>query len=413
MAPASPSYRREPACDKPVAQRAGYYRGVRTFVIGDPQASFDKVLDVLDRHGALATGDEPRLAADVRLVSIGDHFDYDLTNPVEAGQEGLRLLRWFASHEPSQVILLAGNHDLSRVMELATISDDEFAIARDLARSIDETNHREGKAAADKRSEIEFAPRFPTLPPPGVIGRDYASFSVEQRTLVMQLLLSGRFHLALTGTLLDGREVLITHAGVTGRELGILGVRDVTPRAIAAVLEAELVAAVDRVRDDWQRGELAQLCLEPLHVAGSTGAEGGGMLYHRPSNPDRPNADKAWELDPSRPRRFDPRTLPPITQVVGHSGHAKCIYELGPWACTNAHSRRHGGIRTLRVAGTDVLYDLGVAPPATDRVADVIMIDGELRRVPAEEFDLLELHDVELPSQPREVPARTVDIAVE
>jgi hypothetical protein len=385
---------------------------VRTFVIGDPQASFDKVMDVLDQHGALATGDEPRLANDVRLVSIGDHFDYDLHNPVEAGQEGIRILRWLANHAPEQVVLLAGNHDLSRVMELATISDEEFAAARELARSIDETERRAGTAAAAARV-AEFTAAFPGLPAPGVVGRDYASFSSEQRTLVMQLLLAGRFHLALTGTLVDGREVLITHAGVTARELGILGVRDVSPRSIAAVLEEELLAAVDRVRDDWQRGELAPLCLEPLHVAGRNGVEGGGMIYHRPSNPDRPDADKAWELDPSRPRRFDPRTLPPITQLIGHSGHAKCVYELGPWASANAHGRKHGGIRTLRVDNGQVAYDLGVAPPASDRVADVIMIDGELRRVPAEEFALLELRSVELPSQPREVPARAVDIAVE
>jgi hypothetical protein len=386
---------------------------VRTFVIGDPQASFDKVMDVLDQHGALATGDEPRLASDVRLVSIGDHFDYDLRNPVEAGQEGIRVLRWLASHAPEQVVILAGNHDLARVMELAAISDDEFATARGLARSIDETERRDGKAAAAARTAAEFATKFPTLPAPGVVGRDYASFSTEQRTLVMQLLLAGRFHLALTGTLLDGREVLITHAGVTARELGILGVREVTPRAIAAVLEAELLAAVDRVRDDWQRGELAPLCLEPLHVAGCNGVEGGGMLYHRPSNPDRPDADKAWELDPSRPRRFDPRMLPPITQLIGHSGHAKCVYELGPWATENAQSRKHGGIRTLRVDNGQVTYDLGVAPPADHRVSDVIMIDGELRRVPAEEFALLEVQAIEVPPQPREVPARTVDIAVE
>jgi hypothetical protein len=370
---------------------------VRTFVIGDPQASFDKVLDVLDQHGALATGDEPRLAADVRLVSIGDHFDYDLHNPVEAGQEGIRILRWLVSHPPEQVILLAGNHDLSRVMELATISDDEFAAARDLARL----------------DEAAFAKAYPQLPAPGVLARDYASFSTEQRTLVMQLLLAGRFHLALTGTLLDGRDVLITHSGVTARELGILGVRDVTPHAIAVALVGEIVAAVDRVRDDWQRGELAPLCLEPLHVAGRNGVEGGGMLYHRPSNPDRPDADKAWELDPSRPRRFDPRTLPPITQLVGHSGHAKCVYELGPWATANAQSRKHGGIRTLRVENGQVTYDLGVAAPSEQRVAEVIMIDGELRRVAAEEFALLEVQSVEVPSQPREVPPRTVDIAVE
>jgi hypothetical protein len=37
-----------------------------------------------------------------------------------------------------------------------------------------------------------------------------------------------------------------------------------------------------------------------------------------------------------------------------------------------------------------VTYDLGVAPPAGD-AADLILIDGELRRVPAAEFALLPL----------------------
>lgn len=359
----------------------------RTFVMGDPQAPFAKVRDVLATHRAL---DGDRLAADVVLVSIGDHFDYDLRNPTEAGQEGLRTLRWLASHPPSQVVLLLGNHDASRVMELATITDDDFERARQLARSIDETERTQGKEAARERIEREYVPAFPTLPPPGVIGRDYASFSSEQRSLVMELLLAGRFHLAITGALPDGRQVLITHAGVTTRELSMLGVAG-GPAAIAAALEIHLQRAIDRVRSDWQRGQLAPLSLAPLHVTGSTGEEGGGLLYHRPSNPDRDDADAAWALAPSRPRRFDPRTLPlGLTQIVGHSGHAKCVHELGAWVAPAARSRKHGGIRTLRFTADDVTYDLGIAPP-TDGVADLILVDGELRRVDASEVALLPL----------------------
>src|SRR5262245_42930676 len=177
----------------------------RTFVMGDPQAPFAKVLDVLAGHRAL---DGERLAKDVVLVSIGDHFDYDVRDPATAGQEGLRLLHWLAAHDPEQVILMFGNHDASRVMELATIDDARFEAARKLARSIDETEHEAGKDAADQRMRDEYAPAFPELPPPGVIGRDYASFTTEQRALVMELLLAGRFHLARTGTLSDGRTVL-------------------------------------------------------------------------------------------------------------------------------------------------------------------------------------------------------------
>ena len=358
---------------------------MRTFVIGDPQAPFAKVLEVLDRHGAL-TGD--RLAADVVLVSIGDHFDYDLRDPVTAGQEGLRVLRWLASHDPDQVHLLFGNHDAARVMELAVMTDAQFAKARALARAIDDGT----------RTEAEFHAAYPALPPSGVIGRDYSSFSIEQRALVIELLLAGRFHLALVGELAGRGAVLLTHAAVTTRELAMLdlvgGVE--TPQRIAAALEAHLQAAVARVRDDWQRGITTPLSLAPLHVAGGNGLEGGGLLYHRPSNPAT-----GARFDPDRPRRFDPHTLPSgVTQIAGHSGHAKCVHELGEWCTDAARARKHGGIRTLTVSGAQVRYDLGVGSDPMvalggwsggDGAAELILIDGELRRVPADEVALLPL----------------------
>ena len=342
--------------------------------MGDPQAPFAKVLEVLLWHRAL---DGNRLAKDVVLISIGDHFDYDLRDHTTAAQEGLKLLRWLASHESDQVVLLFGNHDAARVMELATIDDTRFEAARSLARAIDERQRRED----------EYKAAFPDLPPPGVIGRDYASFTTEQRALVMELLLAGRFHLACTGALPDGRDVLITHSGVTTRELEVLGC-DGQPAKIARALDATLAAAVDRVRTDWQRGALAPMSLAPLHITGGNGVEGGGLLYQRPANPDRRDA-KGWDVD--RPRRFDPRKLPVnITQIVGHSGHAKCVEELHTWVAPAARRRKHGGIRTLRVAGELVIYDLGIAPKSED-VADLILIDGELRRVPATEVALLPL----------------------
>jgi len=356
--------------------------------MGDPQAPFAKVLEVLDCHGLL---DGDRIASDVVLVSIGDHFDYDFKDPVSAAQEGLRLLRWLASHPSHQVTLLFGNHDASRVMELAHLADEQFEAARLLARSIDDTEHTAGKAAAEQRTRDEFVPVFPELPPPGVLGRDYASFTTEQRALVQELLLAQRFHLAVVGELPDGRSALLTHAGVTSRELAMLGKGGASPAEIAAALEAQLHAAIAVVRADWQRGTNTPLSLAPLHVTGGHGEEGGGLLYHRPSNPDRPDADKAWALSAARPRRFDPRTLPiGITQIAGHSGHAKCVHELGPWVTESAKARKHGGIRTLRVRGGDVIYDMGIAPPADD-VADLILVDGELRRVSGTEVDLLPL----------------------
>jgi hypothetical protein len=362
----------------------------RTFVIGDPQAAFATIHAVLDRHAAIHG---QGLAGDVVLVSIGDHFDYDHDDPVTAGREGVRTLHWLADHHGEQVRLLLGNHDAVRVMELIGFDDTRFADARALARSIVETKQRDGAAAADQRARGELWPHYPELPTAGIAARDYASYSVAQRDLVIELLLAGRFHLALAGELADGRSVLLTHAGVTERELALLGLSDERdPQRIAAALDAFLDAAVDRCRADWRRGVMTPLSLAPLHITGTTGQEGGGLLYHRPTNPDHRDGAKAWELDLARPRRFDPRTLPRgLTQIAGHTGHHKCREELGDaWTSDAARARLRGGIRTLRVVGDRVSYDLGVlaAEPAA---ADLILIDGEMRRLPAAEVDLLSL----------------------
>lgn len=346
--------------------------------MGDPQAPFAKILAVLDRHQLLA-GD--RLASDVELVSIGDHFDYDHLDPETAGKEGVKLLRWLASHDPAQVRIVLGNHDASRVMELIGFDDQSFAVARALAREVD----------AGTRTVAEFRATYPQLPPSGVIGRDYASFHAEQRTLVIELLLAGRFHLATVGSLANRTDVLISHAGITTRELEMLGIAGThDAHAIALALRAHLAAAIDRVRASWLAGAWTPLDLAPLHLAGGDGFEGGGFLYHRPSNPATGSL-----FDKVRPRRFDPRTLPRgLTQIAGHSGHAKCVYELGAWVTDAARARKHGGVRTLIVAGDEVVYDLVVAgapfPLARgEDVAELVMVDGEMRRVDAVEIDLL------------------------
>jgi hypothetical protein len=321
--------------------------------MGDPQGPFTKVLEVLDRHGAL---DGDRLAPDMTLVSIGDHFDYDHRDPRTAARDGLQLLRWLAGHDDRQVRLLLGNHDAARVMELAQLSDAEFAAAR----------------ACDPS---DYAARFAALPPQHVLQRDYASFTAEQRALVAELLVAGRFHLALAGAVAGGRAALISHAGVTARELALLGMSDERdPAAIARALDDHLARAVAR--------GVAPLSLAPLHVSGGGGREGGGLLYHRPSNPA-----SGSPFDADRPRRFDPRSLPDgLLQIAGHSGHNKCLFELGAWCTERAHGRAHGGIRSLVVDGGAVTYDLGIADDAS-----LILIDGELRRVPAGEVELLAL----------------------
>lgn len=330
----------------------------KIFAIGDPQASYAKF------HAVLAAND----ALEARLLSIGDHFDHDLDDPAGAGRESMRILRWLLA---SGATLMFGNHDAARVMELIGFDDDAWAEAR---------------------AQAVQGVRVPALATAGLATRDYASYIAAQRQIVVDLLLAGRFELARAAALPDGRAVLLTHAGVTLRELTLLGIPDERdPVVIAKALQAFFHAAIDRVRGDWLRAVWTPLSLEPLHVAGADGEEGGGLLYHRPASPLREGADPAWELAAARPRRFDPRTLPRgMTQVCGHTGHAKALKELGTWPTLAARARPHGGIRTLRVEGERVTYEPGVLDGKTG-VADLIMIDGEMRHVDATEYALLEL----------------------
>ena len=374
------------------ALRGSTIPSVRTFVMGDPQAAFDHILGVLDAHAALARGGT-RLADDVVLVSIGDHFDYDLMDHATAGANGVRFVRWLAAQDPTRAVLLFGNHDAARVIDLVGLDDARFAAAATLGRSIGATKTRDGAAAAACRTASEFVPQFPDVPTSGLAARDYASYTTEQRALVAELVLTGRFHLALAGELPDGRAALLTHAGVTTRELGLLGLpaeRDAV--RLAAALEARFTSAAAVVRGDWERGTWRPLDLVPLYVPGAGGEEGGGMLYHRPTNPDRPGADLSWDLRADRPRRFDPRTLPRgLTQVVGHTGHRKCVEELAGWVTPAARAHPVGGVRTLRVtAANAVCYDLGVLPPDVT-AADLIMIDGEMRHIAPGSYTLLPL----------------------
>ena len=162
-------------------------------------------------------------------------------------------------------------------MELVAITDERFAEARAFAQSLDGDDARDAK----------FRAAFPELPTPGLAGRDFASFSTEQRALVMELLLAGRFQLALVGELPDGRRVLLTHAGVTNRELAMLGVagraaRD-RRRARGPAREPRSTACAPTGRAASRRRCRSSRSTSP----GVPGEEGGGLLYHRPTNPER------------------------------------------------------------------------------------------------------------------------------
>ncbi|MCU0659439.1 MAG: metallophosphoesterase [Polyangiaceae bacterium] len=384
---------------RPGPGELGRYRreGSRAYAVGDLQASAERIFDIFAHHGLLA--DDGALAPDVQLLAIGDYFDFGTRasgHVATARRDGYDVLTYLAAHAPEQVVLLAGNHDLARVMELAEATFDRFEGAALLAAELVALRDRE--PAAYRARLAEFSAAYPELPGPGLVHRDYSAFSEEQRALVQRLLVSGRMRLAATARLPSGERVLATHAGVTLREVAMLDLDEVAAAPLAAALERRLAQAVADAAGPWQRGEPHALSLAPLHVPGATGRlgpedlpEGGGMLYHRPADPDRPGVDRPWEAAPGRPRRFHPCSLPTgVVQLAGHTGHPKCVEELARWS-EPGMAEVPCGRRSLRVRGQDVRYQLGAARPE-DGEAVLYLIDPSMHRAPsAASVELFEL----------------------
>lgn len=326
--------------------------------VGDPQASLSTFLRILDLNGLL--GEAGRLRPEVGLVSMGDHFDWGKPPERErATEEGTLLLSWLAAHPPDQVQIVFGNHDLVRVGELSTFTDEAFEAARTLA---DAAYHQASLLPA-------FLSRYPMLASAEVIARDFACFDVRQRELVTRLLKKRRARLAVAAA----DDLLLVHAGLTREELTYLKVGHGNAHAIAAALNRFLD---DRVAAWSGQGPLD---LTPLHEQGSArDGEAKGMLFHRPANPAIKKVDRAG-------RRFDPRTLPrSITQVIGHINDKKCRELLGDWA--DAPQPVFGLIRGMHVGDQFVQYRVG----CEDHDA-LIFLDGGMNHVPPEEYQLLDL----------------------
>jgi hypothetical protein len=355
--------------------------------VGDPQSSPERFFTFLDRAGAL--GDDGMLRPDMGLLSIGDHFDYG-KDARAAARDGLAILRWLVEHPASQTVLIAGNHDLCRVGELAFETDESFAEARQIGEEVLRLDREDPGSPRIDELSAAFAERFPNIPGPRLAGRDFNGFTTAQRAMVQSLLLQRRFALAATGEV-EGAPALFVHAGVGPREVALLNVEG-PPETIARAINGWLDRAVDAVATTWSRGEPARLELAPLHIAGTSGAEGGGFLYHRPVNPERTERP-----DPERPRRFDARALPrDLLQVVGHTAHKKSREELQPWVSERAAAIENGGIRTLRVTDEGPCYDMGVLPHERG-AATMIMIDAGMSDPNIAEYPLLPITNVQVP----------------
>jgi hypothetical protein len=338
--------------------------------MGDPQAYLERVLEVLDAHGALS--DDGWLADELTLISMGDHFDWGGNRPAERDQaaaDGEALLRWLAAHPRDQVVILAGNHDLARVGELWDLSDEEFRAEQAAA----DRSYKKGDAA-----EVAFRAAHTRWPCAEVVARDLSTYRERQRHLVSELLQAERM---VAAHAFGG--ALYVHAGITHHELTTLGLQ---PNASAEDIAAALNT---RLRDAARLLPSARLILEGLHRPGDRSAEGSGMFYHRPT---RDEAARAKYMKGAPPwRRFNPEQLPQgLVQVVGHVGDKKCRDELGDWC--DPETARYGVVRHLVVSAGAGRYAHG-PPPAgtTDTDALMIFIDNGMKDVAAaSDYQLLD-----------------------
>jgi hypothetical protein len=365
-------------------------RAKRRVAVGDPQTTRARFFALLEHHGLLAA--DGWLSTEVSLISLGDHFDFPPPAGMDAaaaGEEGRAILAWLAAHDPEQVAILLGNHDLGRVQELAAFDDESFAIARAEAAPIERLRKERGDDDADVVAQAKaFCERWPALPTTELADRDYSCFAADQRALVRRLLVSGRGRLALAERLKEGQDVLLTHAGITSRELDLLGEPEERgTAALAARLNGLLDERTAKVASSWERGVDEALDLGPLHREGARGVEGGGLLYHRPTRPEVKGDPEALRLR----RRFAPAELPRgLVQACGHVGHKKCLEELGDWIAPEAEDQSPGALRSLVVEGENTRYGAFVAT-AGGPAAVLHMADGAMHKSPLEEVELLEL----------------------
>jgi len=344
--------------------------------IGDPQAPLERFLTILGRGGLLT--DSGRLRPEVQLLSIGDHFDWGTRDErAQATREGLAILAWLAMHPADQVLLCAGNHDLARVGEHASLDDEAFARIRAEA----DAAYVDGRS--DRTLERTFLQRAPMFPSVEVASRDLSTFSAAQRDWVGHLLSARRLRLAHA----LGPSLLASHAGITLDELSAIGVAPALA-ADAPRLARALNLALDTA---WAlRRPQRALHIPGLYRAGSAaGREGAGMVYHRAML----SGGALGDVGGSTPRRrYPPARLPAgLTQVIGHVRDKKSRELFG---LPTAHAR-DGVLRQLTVTGHRVDYSHGTRGIAGADEAVVLHIDGGMRSCPAAEYQLLDVDRLE------------------
>jgi hypothetical protein len=358
--------------------------------IGDPQAPLATFLEILDRNDLLS-GDG-RLHPHVLLVSMGDHFDWGpASERAFAAENSVRTMSWLAAHPASQVVLLAGNHDLARVGELAGFDDATFAAAHEEATALRAVPMHTPGRHERRRAFLE---RHRSLPGVGVAARDWSGFEARQRSVVGALLIAGRFRAAWAAA----PDLLLVHGAITSEDLDLFGL----PReahADAVVIGEAFQEWFEDAIEAWAAPGTpagAPLVLEPLYRIGDAErGESRGIFVQRPADPDDGHDHPHLFEGPPR-RRFDPRTLTPgLAQVTGHIRDAKCRDLLRRWS--DPGRAVDGPLRHLWTDGSAVRYALGVpgeearAAQAAGRAALMHFTDGGMNHADPARYELLDL----------------------
>ncbi len=331
--------------------------------MGDPQAPLATVQSVLDRHDLLDA--QGQLRDDVQLVSMGDHFDWGhASERKKATSDATSLLEWLATHSGEQVVLIAGNHDLARVCELAPfVTDALFEAAWAMAVEA----YRSG--APDEEATKRFLEKYPHVPDAECLARDFSCYSVAQQKLVTALLRSRRLRLAH-----EHNGLLLVHAGVTEADFALVGGQPGNAAEAAKLLNDFLDTRVDA----WMSGALD---LSPLHLPGSAKGVARGVLFQRPAVPKEDD----WQFRGPPRRRYDPRHLPAsFPQAIGHIRDKKCRELLGSWA--DSANAVDGPLRSLRIEGEKVQYARG-----THADARLYFLDAGMNHLGSTSYELFDL----------------------
>ena len=324
-------------------------------VLGDPQASLACLFAHLEVQQALTI--DGWLKPELRLICVGDYFDFAAKDSVDAGYQGMQFLAWLAAHDPLQTTLLMGNHDAERVMSLAGCSGEQHYESQLACREMLQFSTPEQRRVF-RNKWVNEHPNHPSI----VAAHDYRNFVPEQGDLIRRLLMQGRLQLATTAVNEFRQQLLITHAGVTQRELTLVGA-SANAQDCVRHLNRFLADAVERVRPAWAANQTQPLDLAPLYYGWEQHRPNGGLLVHRPDG--RFGAlthEQKLGLDhPLAPRSVSPNEflIPNLHQVVGHTVAAQRLTRwLEPAVSADAQSAPMGRVLSLIPSGAQYLLVL-------------------------------------------------------